>query len=307
MNDFNKKAPPALTPMTESEIIAGWSKEGIVVSVICAAFNQENFIDDAICGFLAQKTNFPFEVIIRDDASSDKTPSIIRDYAEKYPKIIKPIFESVNRFPVVKPGSVMRRLAKGQYFSYCEGDDYWVDPLKLQKQVDFLEMNPEVSLLETGSVAVENGVVIEWPKMGGTRTIMHPSKIKVPDQYSSYIYFGDTYMKSIMAMHGKQAMLDDVTAVWRKHDGGVFGGMQNDAKKSELSFQGAASLFWTSVAQYEGSAKKDSINTLYHSVNYLLKAHPGISYIIKLKLALKIIAGEPVGRVVAQIKKILKR
>lgn len=110
-----KIAPTALVPMTENEIMADWVGEDIVVSVLCATFNHEKYIDDAIRGFLAQKTNFPFEVIIRDDASSDKTADIIRSYADKYPKIIKPIYESINRYPLIKPGVVTREFAKGRY------------------------------------------------------------------------------------------------------------------------------------------------------------------------------------------------
>ena len=92
-----------------------------------------------------QKTSFRFQVIIHDDASTDGTDDIIREYAEKYPDIIVPIFETENQYSK-RNGAIsrqMNRLMKGTYAAYCEGDDYWTDPLKLQKQVSFLEQHPD--------------------------------------------------------------------------------------------------------------------------------------------------------------------
>ena len=95
-----------------------------------------------------QKTNFPFEVIVHDDASTDKTADIIRDYEAKFPKIIKPIYETENQYSK-HDGSiarVMNAATKGKYIAFCEGDDYWIDESKLQMQVDFLERNPEYTM-----------------------------------------------------------------------------------------------------------------------------------------------------------------
>jgi glycosyltransferase involved in cell wall biosynthesis len=96
-----------------------------------------------------QKTNFKFEAIVHDDASTDKTADIVREYAEKYPDIIKPIYETENQYSK-KDGSlnkIMAAACTGKYIAMCEGDDYWIDPLKLQKQVDFLEANPEYGMV----------------------------------------------------------------------------------------------------------------------------------------------------------------
>lgn len=98
-----------------------------------------------------QKTNFKFEAIVHDDASTDHTADIIREYAAKYPDIIKPIYETENQYS--KHDGSLRRImdvaCTGKYIALCEGDDYWIDPLKLQKQVDFLEANPEYGLCHT--------------------------------------------------------------------------------------------------------------------------------------------------------------
>ncbi len=119
--------------------------EDITVSIICTAFNHEKYIRDALDGFLRQKTNFNFEVIIHDDASVDKTADIIREYQAKYPEIIKPIFQTENHYSKKVPvcATFMLPVAKGRYFAFCEGDDYWCDELKLQKQIDYLEQHHE--------------------------------------------------------------------------------------------------------------------------------------------------------------------
>lgn len=116
-----------------------------LVSIICITYNHEPYIRQCLDGFMMQKTNFPFEVLIHDDASTDKTADIIREYEARYPDVIKPIYQTENQYSKgVKIGlTYLYPNAKGKYIAECEGDDYWTDPLKLQKQVDFLEENQE--------------------------------------------------------------------------------------------------------------------------------------------------------------------
>ncbi|MDG4949884.1 glycosyltransferase [Weeksellaceae bacterium KMM 9724] len=119
-----------------------------LVSIQCITYNHEKYIKDAIEGFLMQKTNFPVEILIHDDASTDRTAEIIREYELRYPNLFKPIYQVENQYS--KKKGVITRIqnerAKGKYIAKCEGDDYWTDPLKLQKQVAFLEENPEYVL-----------------------------------------------------------------------------------------------------------------------------------------------------------------
>lgn len=123
-----------------------------LVAIKCATYNHEPYIRDALEGFVMQKTNFPFVAIVHDDASTDGTADIIREYAAKYPDIIKPIYETENQYSK-RDGSLRRIMnaaveASGaKYVALCEGDDYWTDPLKLQKQVDFLESHPDYTLV----------------------------------------------------------------------------------------------------------------------------------------------------------------
>lgn len=121
------------------------------VVVLSLAYNHEQYIHDTLDGFIMQKTDFPFVAIVHDDASTDGTTPIIRKYAEKYPDIILPIFESKNKYSE-HDGSLQkiiketRAVTRAKYIAMCEGDDYWTDPFKLQKQVDFLESHPEYSM-----------------------------------------------------------------------------------------------------------------------------------------------------------------
>ena len=124
------------------------------VSIYCTAFNHEAFIRDALDGFLAQKTDFPFEVLVTDDASTDGTTGILRTYQEKHPDVIRFFHQEKNLFSqgINIYEAVMYPNTRGQYVAYCEGDDYWTDPEKLQKQVSFLDANPDYSACVHNSV-----------------------------------------------------------------------------------------------------------------------------------------------------------
>ena len=120
------------------------------VIVWCLTYNQKDFIRDALDGFVMQKTNFSFEVVVHDDASIDGTTDIVMEYAQKYPDIIKPMVETENQWQkgglkhII--GIMNDKHRRGQYIAFCEGDDYWTDPLKLQRQVDFLDGHHDYSM-----------------------------------------------------------------------------------------------------------------------------------------------------------------
>lgn len=134
-----------------------------LVSICTITYNHSQYIKECLDGFLMQRTNFQFEVLIHDDASTDGTEEIIREYEAKYPEIIKPIYEKENQWVKGRRGSMVFNLprSRGKYIALCEGDDYWTDPLKLQKQVDFLEANEEYGLVHANGIIknLKNGEV----------------------------------------------------------------------------------------------------------------------------------------------------
>lgn len=123
-------------------------EEDILVSICCITYNQEKYIRDALEGFISQKTNFKYEILIHDDNSTDKTKDIIKEYELKYPNLIKPIYQNENQYSKGKKITAEYNFprVKGKYIAMCEGDDYWIDKNKLQVQVDFLEKNDDFSL-----------------------------------------------------------------------------------------------------------------------------------------------------------------
>lgn len=119
----------------------------MMVSVFCLAFNHAAFIRKTLDGFVMQKTDYRYEVFVHDDASTDNTAEIIQEYARDYPDIIKPIFQTENQYSkrvkIIKTYLLPR--AQGKYFAWCDGDDYWMNPQKLQKQIEALEGHPSCS------------------------------------------------------------------------------------------------------------------------------------------------------------------
>ena len=226
---------------TEAEIIATWKSDSNnpVVSICCTTYNHESYVENAIEGFLIQETDFPFEILIRDDFSTDKTAKIVKQYVERYPQLIKPILEKENTFSKgVKPLLQLYKIAKGEYIAICEGDDYWTDPLKLQKQGDFLEKNDEYVITYTSVEAFDNNGIIE-NYIGGTtldltREMLQRATpintltscfrnviIEMPKEFECTKY-GDLFMWSLLGAYGKGKFLADILpSRYRMHDGGV--------------------------------------------------------------------------------------
>ena len=129
----------------------------ITVSICCVTFNHAKYIHKCIEGILMQKTNFLFELIIHDDASTDSTQLIIQEYKKKYPDLIIAVLQKKNKYSKgikINP-EILYPICKGKYIALCDGDDYWTDPKKLQKQVDFLENNEDYFMCFTNSMIVD--------------------------------------------------------------------------------------------------------------------------------------------------------
>lgn len=123
-----------------------------LVSIVCEVYNHGKYLRDCLEGFVRQQTSFPIEILVHDDASTDDSAEIIREYAAKYPDLFRPLLQQENQYS--KGLSIWKTYqfprARGKYLALCEGDDYWTDPHKLQKQVDFLEAHPDYGLVHTG-------------------------------------------------------------------------------------------------------------------------------------------------------------
>ncbi len=208
----------------------------LMVTIQCCTYNQERYIRQTLDGFVMQKTNFRFEAIVHDDASTDGTAAIVSEYAEKYPDIIKPILETENQYSK-GDGSLNRIMDEhthGKYVAICEGDDYWSDPLKLQKQVDFLESHPDYGMVHTDYDYVtgrrkhfrektnEDGnwfprIITEGLPIG-TLTVMFRKELydKIPRLYMGKGWpMGDLPLWCELAYLGKIKYIPEVTSKYR--------------------------------------------------------------------------------------------
>lgn len=205
-----------------------------LVSVCMVSYNQDTYVREALDSVLMQKTDFPVEVIISDDNSSDNTPYILQEYAEKYPNKLYPILGDIN---LKYPNNLRRALekARGKYIALCDSDDYWTDSYKLQKQVEFLETHPDCAICFHNVMNIYDGVQ-------GMRTLLNPldfpteltiedlimrkwflptnsevfrhEYLMFPSWYDSVLHV-DYVINAIVVQHGKIHYMPDVMAVYR--------------------------------------------------------------------------------------------
>lgn len=228
-----------------------------LVSISCITYNHAPYIRQCLEGFLMQQCDFEYEILIHDDASTDGTSDIIREYQEKYPEIIKPIMQTENQYSKGIRGMMARfnfPRAKGKYIALCEGDDYWTDPLKLQKQVDFLEANPDFVLCFHDCRYIKKDLLAErflekynfqenrevsakeyqnW--IAQTATIVQRN---IPDIFKEFavfkhVFHGDLILRRIVVKYGKIYMFNEVMSVYRIHEGG----MTSTTKGNEADFK----------------------------------------------------------------------
>ncbi len=209
------------------------------VSICCLCYNHEPYLRKCLDGFVMQKTNFVFEVLIHDDASTDRSADIIHEYEAKYPEIIKPIYQTENQY---SKGIGVTRVfqfprSKGKYIAMCEGDDYWTDPYKLQMQFDYMENHNDVSMVFTNRF-VKNGDVytpffyfnksyntndvlsgLNW----GVQSVCFRKDIFDFVEFNNLSKFinGDRLIPYICSKNGKIIRLKQFTAVYRITGTGV--------------------------------------------------------------------------------------
>ena len=224
-----------------------------LVSILCATFNHVDYIKDCLEGVLMQEVSFPIEIIVRDDASTDGTSDIVRHYEAKHPHLFRNIYESQNQYTKgVRPRTVMIKQARGKYIALCEGDDYWTDPYKLQKQIDFLENNSGYPMCFHDSMFLNQIIGYKCLRIG-ERTVDEDVDLKslilennIPTASMVYrniklIYTdemlqllkGDYLLCILLAEHGKLKCIRENMSVYREHAGGVWAGASRDLVISE--------------------------------------------------------------------------
>lgn len=294
--------------------LPGQSKPGEapLVSIICIAYNQKKYIAQTIEGFLMQQTNFNFEIIVHDDASTDGTAEIIREYAQKHPGLFKLILQEENQYSrhgVAFLGDLYRKTT-GTYVCVCEGDDYWIDPQKLQLQVDFLEAKQDYAVcfhpvkvvfehdpqkedifpLETSGFTTKKLLAKNFIQ---TNSVMYRRQTyeHIPTDVTPI----DWYMHLYHAQFGKIGFINKAMAVYRRHPGGIWW----DAEKDKDAFwikngAGHIRLFanlldlFKDNKQYVDIINQDIINVIGSifdadkdgtQLKRIFQAYPAFSYI----------------------------
>ncbi len=241
-------------------------EEQIMVSVIFTTYNQIDYIDKALSSIVSQKTNFKYEIFLHDDASTDGTEKIVRRYAEQYPDLIKPIFQTVNQYSKGKSiiASLIPLLA-GKYWAFCEGDDYWCDNYKLQKQFDVMEKNEKCSICvhktqninEDGTIypsvhgeyeGIEEGILetdlVCQLFLKRPRTIYHTSSyfIRISEfkdiylskpEFMKYSTGGDQVFLRICLNQGEYYFLDETMSCYRRF---AKGSINANSKNKNIDF-----------------------------------------------------------------------
>ncbi len=219
-----------------------------LVSVRTVTYNHDKYIAQCLEGILMQRTSFPFEMVVGEDCSTDRTREIVLAYEKKYPDKIRVITSETNVGPNQNALRV-QQACRGKYQAYCEGDDYWIDPLKLQKQVDFMETHPDVPMcfhnlfyLKEGSFKVRlyfRSTMKEFLTFEDACSVhIHLSSVLARSEvvaslpaWRVNVWNGDVVLRLWCAHHGNLGYLNDIMSVYRKHPGGLTTSMRAFSEK----------------------------------------------------------------------------
>lgn len=264
-----------------------------MLTVVCVAYNQEKYISQALDGFVRQKTDFPFQVLVGDDASTDKTPDIIKRYAEQYPDLIKPLFRSENIGSARNSYDLFSRV-QTPYVAICDGDDYWTDELKLQKQVDFLEKNSDFSIcfhavrlydednagrkkIFPGKKALEGKDVLETKDLLKYNFMQANSivyrwnfeKMKLTENEFALLAPGDWYLALMHSRYGKIKFFDEVMGVYRLNKDGIWNLEKNGEQERYRKYGMEMLNFYRKVMQeFDGYVSKSGADTLMQILKF---------------------------------------
>ncbi|SOD81207.1 glycosyltransferase [Spirosoma fluviale] len=267
-----------------------------LVSICSTTFNREKYIGQAIESWLSQKVNFSFEIVISDDCSTDNTIQIIEEYIELNPNVKIKLLKSAKNQGFVKNSIKVYESAKGKYIAHCDGDDYWIDDYKLQKQFDFLENNADYVMCFTNSYIIndytnekrkakvniwdtcttrdilEEHNSLKAAKYGEIQTLAHMSSIlfrnylikSFPKWYYT-TYMNDDTLFVMLSKFGKAKLINEICAVYRFNEEGV--------SKKNFSFEKDLKgriKFYKDLNKYLNFEFHNSIAKLLFEYNYKL-------------------------------------
>lgn len=266
-----------MTSLKEKEIIKNWNYNDRMyprVSIRCITYNHSRYICEAFDSFLSQKTNFPFEIVVHDDCSTDGTTEIVKDYAAHFPNIIKPMFEEKNLWSQkISFSKKINAVCRGKYIALCEGDDYWCDDRKLQKQFDFMESHPEYSICLANSYKldditrekipmdvfngnneislqeqIEAGLTKDFP---ATATYFYRKTLldEMPSSFYGHIV-GDYPTRLWFASQGKSYCFSEPMAVYRVNNSNSHLGMLQRSTKKYYAHQRGMIKLWKMLDGY---------------------------------------------------------
>lgn len=237
--------PPVVGPPAKITGHAWPAGVAPVASICCYTHNQRHLLGDALEGFLAQETDFPVEIVVQDDASTDGTDELIRRSAEQHPSLFRPVFHQRNSSLMgISPMLSCLGHCRGEFIAMCEGDDYWTDPRKLQAQVDFLRANPDcVGCIHDAKVVDERGKTLMEScinRQAGRYTRDDCVKWLLGGYPTASLVFRRTALREIppylankprdvtldiaITKHGDLGVLDANMCVYRKHAGATWTG-----------------------------------------------------------------------------------
>ncbi len=258
------------------------------VSVICVTYNQAKYIGQALESIVKQKTDFSFQVFVGDDASTDGTDKIVAEYAKKYPELIIPVLRKKNVGPGNNSIDLYKRV-NTPYVAVCDGDDYWCDEYKLQKQVDFLDSHPDyMTVFSQSRVFFEDGrpdeilPPLETKNLLKKRGYLTPKDIiennnvtpvslmwrwqlsqGFPDWYSDQI-MGDFALNMIHAKEGKVGYIPETLACYRRHSNGIWQAAENYQEAYQKYGFVLLNSFVVLRDYYQGLYQKEFMQTINH-------------------------------------------
>lgn len=246
-----------------------------LLSVCIPTYNHGKYIRQCLEGVMMQQTSFAFDVIVGEDCSTDETRSIVKEFERKYPGIIKPIYHEKNVGAQRNAYEFCWPRLTGKYIAVCEGDDYWTDPHKLQKQVDFLEANEDFVLCfhEVRTVSEKEEVmreevgafrVFDWKSILyqhiATMSVVFRNCISESHTDFIHVTYGDVFLFTVLSKYGKLAELDFIGGNYRKHPGGAYGG-RTMVEKYRGSIE--TRKFMKRSALFSEAQKKEIVKTMW--------------------------------------------